>query len=353
MFHYCLKRLLLFLPTLFGIVLTTFLIIQLVPGGPVEQMMASRAGGYEGEVSKSAGAGTGGLISRKGLDEEQILALKRLYGFDKPLLSRFLSWCYKLFTFQFGESYYYHRDVAALLIDKLPVSASLGIISFLLTYLICVPLGIAKAVRSGSAFDLLTSAIILIGYSIPGFVLGIFLIVLFGGGSFFDAFPIRGLVSDHFEQLSTVDKILDYLHHLILPVTCMSIGSFAVMTSLTRNSVLEQIRQQYALTARSKGLRENKVIWKHVLRNAMIPLVTGFAGSFLTALFGSSMLIETLFSLDGLGLLSYESVIRRDYPVVMANLFFFSLLFISGNLLSDIMYVFVDPRISFDNHPGG
>ena len=285
---------------------------------------------------------------RRGIDQSQIEQLNKLYGFDKPLPVRFLNWCYKLFTFQFGESYFYHREVIDLVKEKLPVSVSLGVISFLLTYLICIPLGIAKGVREGSVFDLVTSVFVLIGYSIPGFVLGVFLIVLFGGGSFWDIFPIRGLVSDQFDQLGFWDRIIDYIHHLILPVLCMTIGSFAVMTNLTRNTILEHIKQQYVLTARSKGLNERIVIWKHVFRNAMIPLVTGFAGGFLTIFFGSSLLIETLFSLDGLGLLSYESVIKRDYPVVMANLFFFSFLYILGNLLSDIMYVIVDPRISFE-----
>jgi len=329
------------------------MIIQVVPGGPVEQMIAARIGGHHGESQPGTSSSLGEKVNRKGLDEEQILQLKKLYGFDKPVHERFFNWCYKLFTFQFGESYFYHRKVIDLVIDKLPVSVSLGIISFLLTYLICIPLGIAKAVRAGSLFDVFSSVIVLLGYSIPGFVLGIFLIVLFAGGSFFDFFPVRGLVSDNFDQLGTWEKIKDYFHHLFLPVVCMTIGSFAVMTNLTRNTVMEHISQLYVLTARSKGLRERVVIWKHVLRNAMIPLVTGFAGGFLTMFFGASMLIETLFSLDGLGLLSYESVIKRDYPVVMANLFFFSLLFVIGNLLSDIMYVLIDPRISFDSGPGG
>ncbi|MCB9228715.1 MAG: ABC transporter permease subunit [Deltaproteobacteria bacterium] len=352
MFQYCLKRILLFFPTLFGIIFITFMIIQIVPGGPVEQMIMARIGGSEGEVSQQSGSDAGHKLFRRGMDEEQILQIKKLYGFDKPVHQRLLDWYYRLFTFQFGESYFHHRNVTELLAEKLPVSASLGIISFLLTYLICIPLGIARAVRSGSSFDMISGAIVLIGYSIPGFVLGVFLIILFAGGSFWDIFPLRGLVSDHFSELSTIGKIKDYLHHLLLPIICTTIGSFAVMTNLTRNSVLEQISQQYAMTAKSKGLTESQVIWKHVLRNAMIPLVTGFAGGFLTMFFGSSLLIETLFSLDGLGLLSYEAVIRRDYPVVMANLFFFSLLFITGNLLSDILYVLIDPRISFDKQAG-
>ena len=349
MFNYCLKRILLFFPTLLGIIFVTFMIIQLVPGGPIEQIIMQRIGSQSGEANSGVGGSVGSKSNKHGIDQEQIDQLKKLYGFDKPIHERFFRWCYKLFSFQFGESYFHHRQVIDLVKDKLPVSVSLGVITFLLTYLICIPLGIAKAMKEGSFFDMASSVIVLIGYSIPGFVLGVFLIVLFGGGSFWDIFPIRGLVSDNYTTLSFWGKVFDYLHHLFLPILCMTIGSFAVMTTLTRNTVMEHIKSQYVLTARSKGLSERIVIWKHVLRNAMIPLVTGFAGGFLTIFFGSSLLVETLFSLDGLGLLSYESVIRRDYPVVMANLFFFSLLYIIGNLLSDIMYVLVDPRISFKN----
>ena len=352
MFKYILKRVLLFFPTLFGIILTTFIIIQFVPGGPVEQAISNRIGGVGGE-SGGYHSKLSSKVEKRGIDEEQIQQLKRLYGFDKPLYQRFLIWCKKLFSFQFGESYFYHKKVITLVKERLPVSMSLGIIAFFLTYLICIPLGIAKAVKQGEWFDISTSIFILIGYSIPGFVLGVFLLVFFAGGSFWDIFPIRGLVSDNFAELGLVDKVIDYLRHLCLPIICMTIGSFAVMTNLTKNTVLENIRQQYVITARSKGLVEQMILWKHVLRNSMIPLVTGFAGSFLTMFFGSSLLIETLFSLDGIGLLSYESVVRRDYPVVMANLFFFSLLYIIGNLLSDLMYVLIDPRISFDSKKRG
>lgn len=348
MFQYSLKRILLFFPTLFGIIFVTFMIIQFVPGGPVDQMIMARMNIGTGEVTKG-GAGTmGQMLNKKGIDKEQIEQLKKLYGFNKPLHVRFFIWCKKLFTFQFGESYFYHRKVMDLVLEKLPVSMSLGIISFLLTYLICIPLGLYKALKDGTFFDLFSSVIVLVGYSIPGFVLGVFLIVLFGGGSFWDVFPIRGLVSDNFHQLTAFGQLKDYLHHLFLPVLCVTIGSFAVMTNLTKNTVIEQVKQLYVLTARSKGLTEKKVIVKHVLRNALIPLVTGFAGGFLTMFFGSSLLIEALFSLDGLGLLSYDSVMRRDYPVVMANLFFFSLIYVVGNLLSDLIYVVIDPRISFD-----
>ena len=345
---YVLKRILLFLPTLLGVVLLNFAIIQLVPGGPVEQAIARSRGIGAGGAEAGGGAGPVSNQMRKGLDEEQINQLRRLYEFDKPWYERLALWTYRLFTFRFGESYFHHKQVTDLVVEKLPVSVSLGVTSFFLTYLLCIPLGIAKAVREGSAFDLASSSIVLIGYSIPGFVLGVLLIMLFGGGSYWDVFPIRGLTSDDFATLSTWGKAKDYVHHLILPLICLNIGGFAVMTALVKNTVIDNMKLQYVLTARAKGVRERWVLWKHVFRNSMIPLVTGFAGSFLTMFFTGALLIETLFSLDGLGLLSYQSVMARDYPVVMANEFFFSLLFVVGNLMSDLMYVAVDPRINFD-----
>lgn len=345
---YIFKRLLLFFPTLLGVILINFAVIQFVPGGPVEQFIAKQRHSGAGEVS----SGNVSREMRKGLDKEQIAELNRLYGFDKPVHERLFTWVWRLFTFQFGESYFHHKKVTDLVIEKLPVSVSLGVASFFITYLLCIPLGIFKAVRNGTAFDLATSAIVLVGYSIPGFVLGVLLILLFGGGTFWDIFPIRGLVSDNFETLSTWGKFKDYLDHLVLPLICLNIGSFAVMTSLVKNTVIENMKQQYVLTARAKGVDERVVLWKHIFRNSMIPLVTGFAGSFLTMFFGGSLLIETLFSLDGLGLLSFSSVIARDYPVVMATQFFFSLLFVLGNLMSDVLYVVVDPRINFDEMAG-
>jgi microcin C transport system permease protein len=342
---YILKRLLLFLPTLLGVVFINFAIIQFVPGGPVEQFIAKQRHGGGGEVAVVDGR----RDMRKGMDEEQVEHLRRLYGFDKPVHQRFFEWTWKLFTFQFGDSYFHHQKVVDLVKEKLPVSVSLGVASFFLTYMLCIPLGIAKAVRDGTAFDVATSTIVLIGYSIPGFVLGVLLILLFGGGSFWEVFPIRGLVSDNFETLSTWGKVKDYAHHLVLPLICLNIGAFAVMTALVKNTVIDNMQQLYVLTARAKGVRERWVLWKHVFRNSMIPLVTGFAGGFLTMFFGGSLLIETLFSLDGLGLLSFQSVMSRDYPVVMATQFFFSLLFVIGNLMSDVMYVVVDPRIDFDS----
>ena len=347
MWGYVLKRALLMVPTLFGIVLVTFIVLQLVPGGPVERMMSQlRAHERGGE----AGAGAVGPGSREGLvdlREEQRAYLNKLYGFDQPLPVQFWGWIQRLFSFDFGESYYRHRTVVGLVLEKLPVSLSLGGWSFLLVYLTCIPLGIRKAQLNGSAFDAVTSIAILIGYSIPGFALGVFLVVLFGGGSFLSWFPLRGITSDTFGQLSTLGQVMDYLWHLVLPLTCYVLGSFSVMTLLTKNSFLEQITSQYVQVARAKGASERRVLWGHVFRNAMIPVVLGFPGSFLAMFFGSSLLIETLFSLDGLGLLSYESIVSRDYPVVMATLFFFSLLSLVSNLLSDLSLILMDPRISF------
>ena len=352
MWHYLVKRLLLMLPTLFGIILVTFLVLQFVPGGPVEQMISSlRAHSTATEGGAAGPALPGGLLRQRALEAEQVEYLKRLYGFDQPVHLQFFNWVRRLFTFDFGESYYHHRTVVDLVADKLPVSISLGGWSFLITYWACIPLGIRKAVRHGSRFDTVTSVVILVGYSIPGFVLGIFLIVLFGGGSFWSVFPLRGLTSDNWAQLSTLGQVADYLWHMVLPLSCYVIGSFSVLTLLTKNSMLDEIHKQYVQTARAKGLSESRVLWKHVFRNAMIPLILGFPGSFLALFFSGSLLIETLFSLDGLGLLGYESIISRDYPVVMATLFFFSLLALVSNLLSDLSLILVDPRISFESAP--
>ncbi len=344
---YILKRLLLMLPTLFGILLITFTVIQFVPGGPVEQLVAQLKGqAAHGEAS----AGVEGLYrGAKGLDEERIEELKAYYGFDKPAWQRFIEMLGNYLTFNLGESYFHHQSVLALVVAKLPVSISLGVWTFLITYLTCIPLGVAKAVRDGTPFDVATSTLILIGYAIPGFVLGITLLVLLGGGSFWDIFPLRGLVSDNWAELSLMGKILDYLWHMVLPITASVVGSFAVMTMLTKNSFLEEIRKQYVLTARAKGLSENAVLYKHVFRNAIIPLITGFPGAFIAAFFTGSLLIETIFSLDGLGLLSYNSVMNRDYPVVMGTLYLFTLLGLIGKLLTDICYVIVDPRIQFES----
>ncbi|MBF0181393.1 MAG: microcin C ABC transporter permease YejB [Magnetococcales bacterium] len=350
---YVIRRLLLMLPTLLGIMAVTFLVIQFVPGGPVEQMIAmieQRGSGSGGEVSGGGASASGGLYrGGKGLDAEQVEALRRLYGFDRPAHERFVLMIGNYLRFDFGESYYYHRSVTSLVIDKLPVSISLGVWTFLITYLVSIPLGIRKAVRHGDRFDAATSVIILAGYSIPGFVLGVLLIVLFGGGSFWDLFPIRGLVSDNWDDLSWPARIMDYLWHMVLPITASVVGSFAVMTMLTKNSFLEEIAKQYVLTARAKGLTERAVLYRHVFRNAIIPLVTGFPGSFVSAFFSGSLLIETIFTLDGLGLLGYESVINRDYPVVLATLYFYTLLGLLTKLITDLTYVVADPRITFES----
>lgn len=347
---YIFRRILLMIPTLFGIMLVTFIVTQFVPGGPVERMMAELKGhgagqGGEVRVSKAVDLYQGA----KGLDEERIASLKQLYGFDKPPVERFLTMMKNYLVFDFGESYYHHRSVAGLVISKLPVSMSLGLWSFLIVYGVCIPLGIAKAVRDGSRFDVITSTAILVGYAIPGFVLAILLIVLFGGGSFWSIFPLRGLVSDNWQELSLMRKVLDYLWHMVLPIISSAVGSLAVMTLLTKNSFLEEIRKQYVITARAKGLSEKRVLYNHVFRNAIIPIITGFPGSFITAFFTGSLLIETIFSLDGMGLLAYESIMNRDYPVVLGTLYFFTIIGLISRLLTDLSYVAVDPRITFES----
>lgn len=348
MYYYILKRLGLMIPTLFGVMLITFTVTQFVPGGPIERLVAQieghgKGGGEVGAVTSSMYRGDSGL------DQEKVDRLKELYGFNKPPLERFLQMMKDYLFFDFGSSYYYHTSVAQLVISRMPVSMSLGLWSFLIVYGACIPLGIAKAVRDGSRFDIISSTAILIGYAIPGFVLAIVLIVLFGGGSFWSIFPLRGLVSDNWAQLSLIGKITDYLWHMVLPITASAVGSLAVMTMLTKNSFLEEIRKQYVLTARAKGLSEQQVLYKHVFRNAIIPIITGFPGYFIAAFFTGSLLIETIFSLDGMGLLAYQSVLNRDYPVVLGTLYFFTIVGLIARLLSDLSYHFVDPRISFES----
>ncbi|TNF37721.1 MAG: microcin C ABC transporter permease YejB [Gammaproteobacteria bacterium] len=344
---YILKRLLLMIPTLIGVMLITFIVTQFVPGGPVEQLISQLQGrGQVGEAS----AGTQGLYrGATGLAEEQVKKLNEFYGFDKPAHERFINMMMNYARFDLGESYFHNKSVIELMMSKLPVSISLGVWSFFIVYLTCIPLGVAKAVRDGSHFDVITSTIILIGYAIPGFVLGITLLVLFGGGSFWNVFPLRGLVSDNWSELPWYSQVLDYLWHMVLPITASVIGSFAIMTMLTKNSFIEEIRKQYVLTARAKGLPENTILYKHIFRNAVIPLVTGFPAAFIGAFFTGSLLIETIFSLDGLGLLSYESVLKRDYPVVLGTLYFYTLLGLIAKLLADLSYVLIDPRIQFES----
>ena len=344
MLAYILKRLLLMVPTLLGVLLMTFVVIQFVPGGPVEQMVAQLQGrDTGGEGAAAAGSGYRG---RQGVDAARIAEIKTLYGFDKPPVERFWMMLKQFAQFDLGQSFFYPKDVWSLIQEKLPVSISLGLWTFFLSYLISVPLGIAKAVRAGTRFDTLTSLLVLVGYAIPGFVLGVALLVVFGGQ--LQWFPLRGLTSSNWEQLSWGSKVVDYLWHIALPVTASVLGSFAVITMLTKNAFLEEIRKQYVLTARAKGLSENRVLYRHVMRNALIPLVTGFPAAFIGAFFTGSLLIETLFSLDGLGLLSYEAVIRRDYPVVLGTLYLFTLIGLVTKLISDLCYLWVDPRVKFD-----
>jgi microcin C transport system permease protein len=344
MLAYIVKRLLLMVPTLFGVLLMTFVVIQFVPGGPVEQMVSQLQGrDTGGEGAAAAGSGYRG---RQGVDAARIAEIKTLYGFDKPPTERFWMMLKQFAQFDLGKSFFYSKDVWHLIQEKLPVSISLGLWTFFLSYLVSVPLGIAKAVRAGTRFDTLTSLLVLVGYAIPGFVLGVALLVVFGGQ--LQWFPLRGLTSSNWEQLSWGAKIVDYLWHIALPVTASVLGSFAVITMLTKNAFLEEIRKQYVLTARAKGLSENRVLYQHVMRNALIPLVTGFPAAFIGAFFTGSLLIETLFSLDGLGLLSYEAVIRRDYPVVLGTLYLFTLIGLVTKLISDLCYLWVDPRVKFD-----
>jgi microcin C transport system permease protein len=345
MWSYVLKRLLLMIPTLFGILLITFMVIQFVPGGPVEQMVAQFQG--FGEGGEGPGAADTGYRGRQGVDAVRVEEIKKLYGFDKPPHERFVQMIAQFARFDLGKSFFHSKDVSQLILEKLPVSISLGIWTFLLVYLISVPLGIAKAVRAGTPFDTVTTFIILLGYAIPSFVMGVVLLVFFAGGSFVQWFPLRGITSINWHELSIPGKIVDYFWHIALPVTAMVLGGFAVITILTKNSVLEEIRKQYVLTARAKGVDERKVLWRHVFRNALIPIMTGFPAAFVGAFFSGSLLIETLFSLDGLGLLSYESVIRRDYPVVFGSLFLFTIIGLLTTLLRDLSYLWVDPRVKF------
>ncbi|MBI4725016.1 MAG: microcin C ABC transporter permease YejB [Rhodomicrobium sp.] len=363
---YIVRRLALMIPTLLGIMLISFLIIQFAPGGPIERIIAqlngtnvdatSRIGGStSGDFSRMSQPGAdAGVNSRyrgaRGLDPELIKSLEKQFGFDKPPVERFLLMMKNYLTFDFGKSYFRDVNVLQLIKEKLPVSISLGLWLTLLTYTISIPLGVRKAVKDGSNFDIWTSSAVIIGFAIPSFLLAIFLIVIFAGGSFprTDWFPLRGLVSDNFEQLSWPAKIVDYFWHLALPITAMVVTSLATITFLTKNSFLDEIRKQYVITARAKGLSERRVLYGHVFRNAMLLVISGFPAAFIGSFFASSLLIETIFSLDGLGRLSFESVLNRDYAVVFATLYIFSLMGLLLNLLSDLIYTWVDPRIDFE-----
>ncbi len=339
MLAYVAKRILLMIPTLLGALTITFVVMQFVPGGPVEQIMAEARVGADGD--------SGGYKAGRDLDKKQREELMKLYGFDKPAHVRYFEMLASFARFDLGRSFLQNKDVWTLIKEKLPVSISLGLWTFFISYLISIPLGVAKAVKEGSRFDTVTTFGVLLGYAVPGFVLGVLLIVLFAGGSFFEWFPLRGLTSDNFDELTTWGKVRDYFWHLALPLTCLVIHSFAVVTLLTKNTFVEEIRKQYVLVARAKGLTEKRVLYKHIFRNALIPLVTGFPAAFIGAFFTGAVLIETLFSLDGLGLLSFESIVRRDYPVVLGSLYLFTLIALVVKLISDLLYTVVDPRVQF------
>ena len=355
--NYILRRLLLIIPTLLGVLLLNFAIIQAAPGGPVERMVAELKGVHGSTGSQFAGStqdfvapeGQGGdYRGSRGLPPELLERIRELYGFDKPAHERFWLMLKNFATFDLGESYYKDKKVGELIIDRLPVSISLGLWSTLIAYLVSIPLGIRKAVRHGTPFDVWTSYAIIIGYAIPSFLFAILLVVLFAGGSYLDWFPLRGLTSDNFEQLSWWGKVVDYVHHITLPTIAIVIGNFATLTMLTKNSFLDEISKQYVQTARSKGLTEKRVLYGHVFRNAMLIVIAGFPAAFISVFFTGVLLIEYIFSLDGLGLLGFESVINRDYPVVFGTLFVFTLLGLLLKLVSDLTYVLVDPRIDFE-----
>ncbi|WP_447591032.1 microcin C ABC transporter permease YejB [Aquipseudomonas campi] len=358
MLAYILRRLLLILPTLFGILLINFIIIQAAPGGPVEQMIAklegfdAASGGATGRISGGGGeVAVAGSSYRgaQGLDPDLVAEIEKMYGFDKPAPERFWLMIKNYAKLDFGNSFFRDASVIDLIIEKMPVSISLGLWSTLIMYLVSIPLGIAKATRHGSPFDVWTSTAIIIGYAIPAFLFAILLIVLFAGGSYWDWFPLRGLTSSNFDELSTSGKILDYFWHLVLPVTALVIGNFATLTLLTKNSFLDEINKQYVVTARAKGLSNNRVLYGHVFRNAMLLIIAGFPAAFIGIFFTGSLLVEVIFSLDGLGLMSFEAAINRDYPVVFGTLFIFTLLGLVVKLIGDIAYTLVDPRIDFES----
>lgn len=350
MWRYLVKRLLIMLPTLVGVLTLTFLVTQFVPGGPVDHAMSQMDAqdSHSGSDGPRTNLGGWSYSGRERIDEKQLKELRALYGFDKPPIQRYFAMLANFARFKLGDSYFRNASVWSLIKSKVLVSMSIGAWIFFLTYTVSVPLGIAKAVRAGSAFDFTTSLLILVLYAVPSFVLGVLLIVLLGGGSFWDLFPLRGLTSDNWNDLSSLGKVKDYLWHATLPVAASVMSTFALKTLLTKNAFLDEIRRQYVLTARAKGLSERQVLWKHVMRNAVLPLVTGFPTAFTVAFFTGSLLIETLFSIDGLGLLSFESLNSRDYPVVLGGLYLYTLVGLGIKLIADLAYVLIDPRIRFD-----
>lgn len=352
---YIVKRLLLIIPTLLGIMTLNFFIVQIAPGGPVEQALAQYQGIESSRISE--GANSAEIKSTKsenkyrgaqGIDSEYIEALEKLYGFDKPLAERYFSMLWRYARFDFGESFYRNQKVIDLIIEKMPVSISLGLWTTLLAYCISIPLGIKKATSHGSRFDIWSSSIVTIAYAIPAFILAIMLIVLFAGGSYYDWFPLRGLVSDNFEEFTLWEKIKDYFWHLALPISASVLASFATLTMLTKNSFLDEIHKQYVITARAKGCSQTRILYGHIFRNAMLLVLAGLPAALIGIFFTGSMLIEVIFSLDGLGLLGYESVIDRDYPVIFASLYIFTLVGLVLKLISDITYTLIDPRITFE-----
>ena len=365
MTSYILRRLLLIIPTLFGIILINFFLIQFVPGGPIEQILAELQGKNNVFESISGGSENNDLnndfqnnqsnsfsekyIGARGLPDDFIIELEKQFGFDKPPIERFFKMIWSYICFDFGESYFRSISVFDLVIEKLPVSISLGLWTTLLAYFISIPLGIKKAVNDGSRFDTWTSGAIIVGYAIPGFLFAILLLVLFSGGSYLQIFPIRGLTSDNWDTLSASGKVLDYFWHITLPVIASSIAGFATLTLLTKNSFLDEINKQYVLTAKAKGLSEKKVLYSHIFRNAMLIVIAGFPGAFLSVFFGASLIIETIFSLDGLGRMGFEATVARDYPVIFATLYVFGLIGLLIGILSDLMYVWIDPRIDFES----
>jgi microcin C transport system permease protein len=353
---YLLRRLLLVIPTLFGIIAINFAVVQFAPGGPVEQMIAELKGKGGDTTSRITGTGApeaaapseSGYRGARGLDPHVVADIKKMFGFDKPPLERFWTMLKGYLSFDFGRSFFRDDTVIHLVVQKMPVSVSLGLWATLLIYLVSIPLGIAKAVRDGSRFDVATSALVLIGYAIPGFLFAILLVVVFAGGSFFQAFPLRGLTSSGSEAWPWPDRVLDYFWHMVLPTTALVVGGFASLTMLTKNCFLEEIRKHYVTTARAKGASEARVLYRHVFRNAMLLIVAGFPAAFVGILFSSALLVEIVFSLDGLGLLGFESAIRRDYPVMFGTLYMFTLLGLVMQIVGDVMYTVVDPRIDFE-----
>ncbi len=352
--RYLLRRILLVFPTLFGVMVINFIVVQFAPGGPVEQIVAEMMGlGTSATQNITAGGtvtegGGGAYPGAQGVDPQFIAELEAQFGFDRPPVERFFFMMWNYIRLDFGESYFQDRPVTELVIERMPVSISLGLWSLILIYGISIPLGIAKAVRDGTKFDMWTSTVVFIGFAVPNFLFAILLIILFAGG-FWDVFPMRGIVSQNWDELSPLAKVADYFWHLALPITALTVGGFATLTMLTKNSFLEEVNKQFVLTARAKGLTEKRVLYGHVFRNAMLIVIAGFPAALIGLLFTGALLIETIFSLEGLGLLGFEAVIQRDYPVMFGTLFFFTLLGLVLNIIGDITYVFVDPRIDFEN----